>query len=312
VVDEGGVSKEFYQIVIEQLFNPDYGMFVLNEKTGLYWFNPSCVECQDEYGLIGLLFGLAIYNNILVDVRLPTLLYTKLFARPAGFEDLKQLDPVLYASLYELLNCDDDVQEIYCYTFSISYRDIYGDEKLVSLMENGDQISVTNENRKEFVHMYADFLLNQSVQAQFSAFRDGFFKVVNQSLLRRLFLPEEVESLVCGVFDVDFSKLRRSTRYENGYEEDSVTVMHFWSAVSELDEEQSRLLLQFITGCDRAPVGGLVKLEMIIARSGDDRARLPTAHTCFNILMLPDYRDMAVLRERLLKAISHSRGFGLQ
>jgi len=26
-VDEGGVSKEFFQLVIEEIFNPDYGMF---------------------------------------------------------------------------------------------------------------------------------------------------------------------------------------------------------------------------------------------------------------------------------------------
>ncbi len=52
---------------------------------------------------------------------------------------------------------------------------------------------------QEFVDLYADWLLNRSVEAQFSAFRDGFYKVVNRSLLRRLCLPEEVEQLVCGV-----------------------------------------------------------------------------------------------------------------
>lgn len=25
-VDEGGVSKEFFQLVVEQIFNPDYGL----------------------------------------------------------------------------------------------------------------------------------------------------------------------------------------------------------------------------------------------------------------------------------------------
>ena len=25
-IDEGGVSKEFFQLVVEQIFNPDYGM----------------------------------------------------------------------------------------------------------------------------------------------------------------------------------------------------------------------------------------------------------------------------------------------
>ncbi|VDK79403.1 unnamed protein product [Anisakis simplex] len=39
---------------------------------------------------------------------------------------------------------------------------------------------------------------------------------------------------------------------------------------------------------------------------------MPTAHTCYNIMLLPDYCDLEVTKERLLKAISYSRGFGLQ
>ena len=26
-IDEGGVSKEFFQLVVEQIFNPDYGKY---------------------------------------------------------------------------------------------------------------------------------------------------------------------------------------------------------------------------------------------------------------------------------------------
>ena len=26
-IDEGGISKEFFQLIIEQIFNPDYGMY---------------------------------------------------------------------------------------------------------------------------------------------------------------------------------------------------------------------------------------------------------------------------------------------
>lgn len=39
--------------------------------------------------------------------------------------------------------------------------------------------------------------------------------------------------------------------------------------------------------------------------------RLPTAHTCFNVLLLPDYESKAKLRDRLLKAIMYSKGFGM-
>jgi len=39
--------------------------------------------------------------------------------------------------------------------------------------------------------------------------------------------------------------------------------------------------------------------------------RLPTSHTCFNVLLLPDYSSKDKLRERLLKAITNSKGFGM-
>lgn len=39
--------------------------------------------------------------------------------------------------------------------------------------------------------------------------------------------------------------------------------------------------------------------------------RLPTAHTCFNVLLLPEYSNKEKLEERLLKAVSNAKGFGL-
>lgn len=51
---------------------------------------------------------------------------------------------------------------------------------------------------QEFVDLYADFLLNKSVETQFKAFRRGFVMVTDESPLGALFRPEEVETLVCG------------------------------------------------------------------------------------------------------------------
>ena len=39
--------------------------------------------------------------------------------------------------------------------------------------------------------------------------------------------------------------------------------------------------------------------------------RLPTAHTCFNVLLLPDYTCKDKLKERLEKAILYAKGFGM-
>lgn len=37
-VDEGGVSKEFFQLVVEEIFNPDYGMFTSQVRVSLWSF----------------------------------------------------------------------------------------------------------------------------------------------------------------------------------------------------------------------------------------------------------------------------------
>lgn len=46
--------------------------------------------------------------------------------------------------------------------------------------------------------MYADFLLNKSVEKQFHAFYKGFLMVTDESPLELLFRPEEIEQLICG------------------------------------------------------------------------------------------------------------------
>ncbi len=37
-------------------------------------------------------------------------------------------------------------------------------------------------------------------------------------------------------------------------------------------------------------------------------SRLPSSHTCFNVLLLPEYTDKDKLQERLLTAIQNSEG----
>ena len=44
----------------------------------------------------------------------------------------------------------------------------------------------------------------------------------------------------------------------------------------------------------------------------DKLENLPEAHTCFNQLVLPDYRNKEVLKRKLTIAISNAEGFGLE
>ncbi|XP_036133707.1 ubiquitin-protein ligase E3A isoform X2 [Molossus molossus] len=258
-VDEGGVSKEFFQLVVEEIFNPDIGMFTYDESTKLFWFNPSSLETEGQFTLIGIVLGLAIYNNCILDVHFPMVVYRKLMGKKGTFRDLGDSHPVLYQSLKDLLEYEGNVEDDMMITFQISQTDLFGNPMMYDLKENGDKIPITNENRK----------------------------------------------------NLDFQALEETTEYDGGYTRDSVLIREFWEIVHSFTDEQKRLFLQFTTGTDRAPVGGLGKLKMIIAKNGPDTERLPTSHTCFNVLLLPEYSSKEKLKERLLKAITYAKGFGM-
>jgi len=52
------------------------------------------------------------------------------------------------------------------------------------------------------------------------------------------------------------------------------SVRYFWEIVhNEFTEDKKKLLLQFVTGSDRVPIGGLSKLKLIITRNGPDSDR---------------------------------------
>lgn len=93
-IDEGGVSKEFFQLVIEEIFNPDYGMFVTQPESQTMWFNPMSFETEAQFTLIGIVLGLAIYNNVILAVNFPLVLYRKLMGILGSFEDLQDWNPV--------------------------------------------------------------------------------------------------------------------------------------------------------------------------------------------------------------------------
>ncbi|XP_045483720.1 ubiquitin-protein ligase E3A isoform X1 [Harmonia axyridis] len=311
-IDEGGVSKEFFQLVVEEIFNPDYGMFVLQKETQVVWFNPTSFESDGQFTLIGIVLGLAIYNNVILSVNFPMVLYRKLMGRRGSFEDLKDCNPVLYNSLKQMLEYTaPDLEDVFMQTFSISYEDVFGSAINHQLKENGDDIQVTQENKFEYVELYADFLLNKQVEKQFHAFYKGFQMVVDESPLELLFRPEEIELLICGSKVFDFDELEKSTEYDGGYSSNSQIIKDFWTIVHLLSDEDKKKLLQFTTGSDRVPIGGLSRLKLVISRNGPDSDRLPTAHTCFNVLLLPEYSSKDKLEDRLMKAISYSKGFGM-
>ena len=308
-VDEGGVRKEFFILLIRQIFDPNYGMFSYNKKTRLYWFNHYSFEPKIKYELIGKIFGLAIYNNTILDVKLPIVVYKKLLGIKPNLDDMKECDPELYHTLNYLVNNNDpNLKEELDTNFTV-IDDKFGEKLVIPLKPNGENILIDINNKDEYVNLYIDWYFNESIKEYFNSFEKGFYCVFNSNLSKVL-TPDELELIICGTQLLDFNELKKAALYEE-YTKDSETIKYFWEILLDFNEEEKKKFLSFVTGCDRAPIDGLGSLQITISNGGTDIKQLPSAHTCFNNLILPDYKDKEKMKKAILTAINYSEGFGL-
>jgi hypothetical protein len=121
-----------------------------------------------------------------------------------------------------------------------------------------------------------------------------------------------LQSIVEGTQEIDIAELRRTTRYV-GWDATHRGVRDFWSIVKRYDDDMKRKLLEFVTASDRVPVGGMRNIQFVVQKNGEEEGEeghLPTAYTCYGTLLLPEYRDKEVLRERLGMALENAQGFG--
>jgi len=187
----------------------------------------------------------------------------------------------------------------------------------VELKPNGREIPITDENKKEYVDLVADLKMSKLVEEQTQAFLKGFHTLIPHWLVS-IFNWTELDLLICGMPEIDIADWQQNTQYFGRYTKESPQIKWFWETVQDMDKEERALLLQFITGTSKVPLGGFANLPGMhgnqrfqIHSSLQSDETLPTAHTCFNQLDLPRYSTKEILKEKLLLAIREcSQGFG--
>ncbi|XWW98615.1 hypothetical protein V2A60_006615 [Cordyceps javanica] len=310
-IDGGGLRKEWFQLVIRDVFNPDYGMFLYDEDSQFCYFNPNSLESTDQYFLVGVVLGLAIYNSTILDVPLPPFAFKKLLAAAPGHE----YHPRLARGLQQLLEYDGDVESTFALDFIVE-NDRYGSLVAIPLCDGGERRPVTNANRREYVDLYIRYVLDTSVRRQFDPFRRGFYNVCGGNAFS-LFRPGEIELLIRGSDEpLDVDSLRAVAEYQNwdNKQPDGVepVVSWFWETFKQAEPGDQRRLLSFITGSDRIPATGAASLRIKVSCLGEDCLRFPVARTCFNQLSLWRYRTRQKLEYVLWRAVKESEGFGLK
>ena len=247
-VDAGGLRKEWFLLLVREIFDPEHGLFVYDEDSKYCYFNPFCFESSEQFFLVGVLLGLAIYNSTILDVAFPPFVFKKMLASAPStgdkltstpkvghgytLEDLAEFRPALAKGFRQLLEFEGDVEETFCRDF-VAEMERYGEAVQVPLCPGGEKRAVNNANRKEFVDLYIYYLLDTVVARQYEPFKRGFFTVCGGNALS-LFRPEEIELLVRGSDEpLDIASLRAVATYEGwpkeeGPPEQQPQVAWFW------------------------------------------------------------------------------------
>ncbi|KAI8684605.1 HECT-type E3 ubiquitin transferase [Fusarium keratoplasticum] len=309
-VDAGGVTREWFQVLSRQMFDPNYVLFipVSSDRTT---FHPNKLSgINDEhlmfFKFIGRIIGKALYEGRVLDCYFSRAVYKRILGKSVSVKDMESFDPDYYKSLCWML--DNDITDIITETFSVE-DDEFGVTNVVDLIPNGREIAVTEENKHDYVRLVVEHKLLSSVKEQMAHFLQGFHDIIPAELIS-IFNEQELELLISGLPDIDIDDWKSNTEYHN-YNPSSQQIQWFWRALRSFDKEERAKLLQFVTGTSKVPLNGFKELEGMngvnrfnIHRDYGNKDRLPSSHTCFNQLDLPEYESYDQLRSQIIKAIT--------
>lgn len=316
-VDAGGVTREWFAALSRQMFNPGYALFnpVASDRTTFHPNSMSGInpEHLTFFKFIGRIIGKALYEGRVLDCHFSRAVYKRILGKAVSLKDMETLDLDYYKSLCWIL--ENDITDVTFETFSMDV-DKFGVTEVVDLIENGREIPVTEENKHEYVRLVVEQRLIKSVQEQLDAFLAGFHEIIPSELVS-IFNEQELELLISGLPDIDVDDWKNNTEYHN-YNATSPQMQWFWRAVRSFDKEEKAKLLQFVTGTSKVPLNGFKELEGMngfskfnIHRDFGNKERLPSSHTCFNQLDLPEYESYEALRQAVYTAMTQgSEYFG--
>ncbi|XP_053573480.1 E3 ubiquitin-protein ligase NEDD4 isoform X2 [Bombina bombina] len=314
-LDYGGVAREWFFLISKEMFNPYYGLFEYSATDNYtLQINSNSGLCNEDhlsyFKCIGRVAGMAVYHGKLLDGFFIRPFYKMMLQKAITLNDMESVDNEYYNSLQWILENDPTELDL---RFVVD-EELFGQTHQHDLKPGGSEIVVTNRNKREYIHLVIQWRFVNRVQKQMAAFKEGFFELIPQDLIK-IFDENELELLMCGLGDVDVNDWREHSKYKNGYAQGHQVIQWFWKAVLMMDAEKRIRLLQFVTGTSRVPMNGFAELygsngpQLFTVEKWGTPEKLPRAHTCFNRLDLPPYETFEDLWDKLHIAIENAQGF---
>lgn len=326
-IDAGGLAREWFQLVTEQIFDPDRGLWLSGSGNQMCMrVNPASeVSCPEDhliyFRFLGRVIGKALFDRQLVSGHMARHMYKHILGWPITFDDLELADEEYYKSLKQLTEIDD--VSLMCLDFTVT-EETLGVKKEIELIPGGSDVEVTNENLPEYLEANLKYRMLDRIKPQLTELLLGFFDVIPEPLLT-VFDFQELELLTCGLPEIDLDDWTRNTLYSGSFQRAGgkhQVCRWFWQVVrEEFDRETQARLLQFVTGTSGVPSRGFSVLQgsdgnirkFTIHGVEPGTLLYPRAHTCFNRIDLPLYKSKHDLHEKLKLAVTMlATGFDIE
>jgi E3 ubiquitin-protein ligase TRIP12 len=240
-------------------------------------------ENKKMFTLLGFLIARALYDDRLIDIPLSTVFLDLILERPINFKDIFTIDSNIGNAIKDflkiikakteflknekyknpnLMDTDIDLGE------EIKYNNIRLDELCIlfnlpgypdiELIPNGLETLLSVYNIEQYVVKIFDKLFGSGIKSIVQCFKTGFNLVFNVNSLK-CFYSKEIEESLCGSSNEkwEFDILDENIKPDHGYDKNSSTFRNLLKYMTELDKNDKKKFLLFITGTPRLPVGGI-------------------------------------------------------
>eukprot|EP00826_Nyctotherus_ovalis_P027807 TRINITY_DN2177_c0_g3_i1.p1 TRINITY_DN2177_c0_g3~~TRINITY_DN2177_c0_g3_i1.p1 ORF type:complete len:223 (+),score=30.09 TRINITY_DN2177_c0_g3_i1:1065-1733(+) len=188
-------------------------------------------------------------------------------------------------------------------------------EVVKELKENGADIPITDANKIEFARLLFEKSFVECTSAQTEELTLGFTSLLPRTVITVLD-PDEFEYFLCGETTIDIKDWEDNTCYASPYDSGHPVIRNFWAMVNNMSPKECENFLQFCTGCRRVPAGGFKGLNeganritpFKITPGSSDRGYV-LAHTCFNTIELPMYKDLETMEKYVKEIVNSPKSF---
>lgn len=220
------------------------------------------VKIKKQYRFVGQLMGMALRKKHYLSLKFPNLLWKQLVGEPVTMKDIESIDIQSFAIIKEMENKIQQSQSIdnsnrdtnYLFSSIMSefrFDIISSSGQTYELIPGGKDISITADNFKEYCAQYREYRLNEFRQ-QIEFIRQGLLSVIPNDYLT-LLTSTELEESVCGKDQIDIELLKRNSNCTASGPEVQY-IQRFWKIFTEIfNDEQRKLLLQFVWGRNTLP-----------------------------------------------------------